>query len=347
MLFESRSSLCCQGPGIASRVPGRLRVECRRGHGGDCRRGDRRVVLRPLGPAAHARGRGTPPDPRNPDSVRSWLAESRTAWNQQVDLRNLAWYLRPKLADGAMATLLWITLSPAGEDSAADGYRLRAFAVGDCCLFHVRGGAVTYSFPMTTSGAFNLNPRVIGSVDRKADHLLCIESREAECRPGDLLVLCTDAVALWRSARRKWGTRSSGTSIGTCPKRLGGKKSSGCGRKVRCADDDTTLVLFRRRKERGGGSGKTGSGIPDVVAPLLVATSPSQPGKEFVAQIGEVLVQVSIGAKSASNCLPDTVARHGFRIASQTIIHGDRQDVGQRAWPERVLPPWRREIRRI
>ena len=63
------------------------------------------------------------------------------------------------LPNGAMTTLLWLTLSPMEDGSAADGYCLRAFAVGDCCLFHVRDGLVLRSFPMKDSGAFGLNPR--------------------------------------------------------------------------------------------------------------------------------------------------------------------------------------------
>jgi hypothetical protein len=186
-----------------------------------------------------------PPDPVSADVVRSWLAGPRTDWAQHVDSRKLAWYQRPKLADGAMTTLLWLTLSPIDDRSTNGDYRLRAFAVGDCCLFHVRDGAVVCSFPMTASGAFGLNPAVIGSIDRKADHLIRFETLDTQCRAGDLLVLCTDAVALWAISRQEAGQPVQWEKYWNMPDACWQDEIAALRSEGSIRYDDTTLVLLR------------------------------------------------------------------------------------------------------
>jgi hypothetical protein len=148
-----------------------------------------------------------PPPWEDATAFHAWLAGQRTAWSSQIDASQLTWYQRPKMAEGAMSTLLWVTLSPVsgGEGAEAGAYRLRAFSVGDCSLFHVRRGQVLRAFPLECSDAFTLNPSVVGSIDRKHERLPAFKVYEAECRPGDLLVLCTDAIGLWATKRQEAG----------------------------------------------------------------------------------------------------------------------------------------------
>jgi hypothetical protein len=140
-----------------------------------------------------------PPNLEDSAAFQDWLARQRAAWSGQIDVSRLTWYQRPKLVDGAMTTLLWIELFPAevGEDGLAKNYRLRSYAIGDSCLFHVRDGQTLSQFPLEYSSEFGLNPEVIASIDRKRDHQLAFKAAEADCLPGDLLVLATDALALW------------------------------------------------------------------------------------------------------------------------------------------------------
>ena len=72
-----------------------------------------------------------------------------------------------------------------------------AFALGDSCLFQIRGGELVRSFPLETSAQFEADPIVLGSVDLKRDHLLEFAILDEMCYPGDELILCTDAVAEW------------------------------------------------------------------------------------------------------------------------------------------------------
>lgn len=148
-----------------------------------------------------------PPPLEEGEAFQVWLARQRDCWSSQIDASRLTWYQRPKMVDGAMTTLLWIELTPIeiGEDGLAKNYRLRSFAIGDSCLFHVRGGETQRMFPLEQSEEFGLNPAVIGSVDRKRDHLLEFKAWETTCLPDDLLVLCTDAIALWACQQAEAG----------------------------------------------------------------------------------------------------------------------------------------------
>ena len=146
-----------------------------------------------------------PPPLNDGEAFQAWLTEKRAAWINTIDTSKLTWYQRPKMADGAMTTLLWIELLPAetNEEGRVIRYQLQSFAIGDTCLVHVRGGQPLYWFPLDTPAEFGLNPAVIASVDRQVDHLLEFKARSCDCVPGDLLVLATDAVALWAIEQRE------------------------------------------------------------------------------------------------------------------------------------------------
>jgi hypothetical protein len=148
-----------------------------------------------------------PPPLEDTAAFQAWIAEKRIAWANGIDAGKLTWYQRPKMADGAMTTLLWLELQPieTNDEGQATRYELHTFAIGDSCLFHVREGQLLYWFPLESSADFGLNPAVVGSIDRQADHLLEFKTRSNECMPGDLLILATDAVALWAVERQESG----------------------------------------------------------------------------------------------------------------------------------------------
>jgi hypothetical protein len=175
------------------------------------------------------------------------LAQSRAAWSSQIDVSKLTWYQRPKMVDGAMTTLLWVELHPAeiGEDGLAKTYRLQMFAIGDTCLFHLRGGQMLTKFPLETSSEFGLNPAVIASIDRKRDHLLAFKAAEAECLPDDLLVLCTDAIALWAYERAEAGEPVAWENYWELDAEAWRDEIFSLRDAARMRFDDSTLVLLR------------------------------------------------------------------------------------------------------
>jgi hypothetical protein len=139
------------------------------------------------------------PNPRKAEEFAVWLRGQRERWAASIDTSSLAWFQKAKLPQGAFSTLLYARISEAEDNQpgAFGGYRLTAFALGDSCLFHVRGGELVRTFPLENSAQFDADPIVLGSVDLKRDHLLEFAILDEMCYPGDELVLCTDAVAEW------------------------------------------------------------------------------------------------------------------------------------------------------
>jgi hypothetical protein len=139
------------------------------------------------------------PNPRDREAFDAWLLLQRARWAASIDTGGLAWFQKAKLPRGAFSTLLCARVCAVDDAPAGTfgGYRLVAFALGDSCLFQIRGDERVRSFPLETSAQFEADPMVLGSVDLKRDHLLQFAMLDEMCYPGDELILCTDAVAEW------------------------------------------------------------------------------------------------------------------------------------------------------
>lgn len=147
-------------------------------------------------------------DPNDRGRFNRWLAERRRAWQEQIDVSSLAWFQKPKLRQGAFSTLLWVRLEQAEPKIAGgpEAWRLRTFAIGDSCLFLFREGRMLRAFPIEHAEQLEADPLAIGSIDLGRDELIVFESLEEPCREGDLVVLCTDAVAAWVLNRQQSGS---------------------------------------------------------------------------------------------------------------------------------------------
>ena len=95
----------------------------------------------------------------------------------------LPWYAAAKAEEGAFAALLAVRLTVSG--------RFEAEAVGDACLFHVRGLALVAAWPFTDADAFNHRPRLLASNARAPAPLVTA----GQLARGDRLLLATDALA--------------------------------------------------------------------------------------------------------------------------------------------------------
>jgi len=161
----------------------------------------------------------SPPDVDDRDAWRAWLAAQRAAWRAQIDVSRLAWFQKAKLRDGAFTTLVWLRIEEPPRDGVANSEpahapdnagdardahserpvepaaRVRAWAVGDSCLLHVRGGAIVGRFPIERTDDFGAAPLGLGSIDLNRDELVVFARYDAPAADGDLLVLCTDALA--------------------------------------------------------------------------------------------------------------------------------------------------------
>ncbi len=140
-----------------------------------------------------------PPDPDEAGPFADWLAQCRRQWDERIDTTGLAWFQKAKLPTGAFSTLLWAQLLPLEPDPPGSfgGLRLRARAIGDSCLFHLRHGELLRCFPMASAADFETNPLALGSIDLGRDALMQFATLDVTCYPDDYLLLTTDAVAEW------------------------------------------------------------------------------------------------------------------------------------------------------
>jgi hypothetical protein len=117
-------------------------------------------------------------------------------WSERVHRQPLPWYAEEKARCGAFAAILGLVLS----DKVVDGSegRWQAVAIGDSCLFQVRGEDVVARFPLSESVAFNNRPHLLSSNpnynSRITDHL---RQSKGTWQPGDAFYLMTDALACW------------------------------------------------------------------------------------------------------------------------------------------------------
>jgi hypothetical protein len=101
---------------------------------------------------------------------------------------DLPWYLQARAQQGAYATFLGMILQ---KDST--GCRWYALAVGDSCLFQVRGDRLLEAFPVARAADFGNAPWLVGSRNEPAR----IERHHGDVEPGDRFWLMTDALAAW------------------------------------------------------------------------------------------------------------------------------------------------------
>jgi hypothetical protein len=188
-----------------------------------------------------------PPNIYDGGQLGDWLSRLRKAWRDPIDVDALAWHQKPKLQEGAFATLLVVQLLPVppAQTDAAGPFRLTAYAAGDCCLFHVRGEQVLRAFPYENSQLFQQNPRVIGSRDHKQDRAIQFDTLDDYCREGDFLVLCTDAIAAWALSQLEAGHSPNWHHCWDLSERDWSNHVHGLRERRLMRYDDTTVLLLK------------------------------------------------------------------------------------------------------
>jgi hypothetical protein len=134
-----------------------------------------------------------PPEIDHAEALDDWLAVHREQWREPIDVDSLAWHQKAKFQEGAFTTLMWIEL---GSMVNAESIPLTCYSLGDCCFFHVRCGQVQRGFPFEESAMFDTKPKMVGSIKRPSAKL-DFDVLHDTCQAGDMLVLCTDALAVW------------------------------------------------------------------------------------------------------------------------------------------------------
>jgi hypothetical protein len=111
---------------------------------------------------------------------------------------------------------LSLTAAPLPNEGVGDWEML---AIGDSCIFHVRGERLLQSYPLTHSQEFNNRPVLLSSLaHQNANIPLSDIAGQGKYQPDDRFYLMTDALACWflteyEAGRTPWQIlRDLGTS---------------------------------------------------------------------------------------------------------------------------------------
>jgi hypothetical protein len=118
-------------------------------------------------------------------------------WLECVSKPPLPWFAEEKLRSGAFSSIVGLTIR---HDTSRNGElaRWKALAIGDSCLFQVRGNKLITSFPYTDSGQFNSRPSLLSSNPIYNDGILNSGMQKSgSLDEGDTFYLMTDALACW------------------------------------------------------------------------------------------------------------------------------------------------------
>lgn len=121
------------------------------------------------------------------------LTELQAKWLQEVGGKELPWYAEQKLESGAFATILGLDLREEKKE-----LKWSARALGDSCLFHIRGNEILTALPLTKWEDFDYTPTLISSRQQSNTGVLEKQEHETgECKRGDIFYLMTDAISKW------------------------------------------------------------------------------------------------------------------------------------------------------
>jgi hypothetical protein len=127
--------------------------------------------------------------------IRKQLPRLQKEWYSAIGSVSLPWYAEEKLTQGAFATMLGLTLCD-GRSSSELAWD--STAIGDSCLFQVRGGEIITSFPIERSDQFNNHPMLMSSNSSNWNgELSHVAHARGAWEPTDVFYLMTDAIAGW------------------------------------------------------------------------------------------------------------------------------------------------------
>ena len=135
----------------------------------------------------------------SPDSLLSSVMKAaRKNWYGSIQWAGLPWFLRNKSVSGSHSTLLLMQAWP-----LASSYRYSAVAVGDTCMFVLKGQKVEDSFPLKQYSDFGNTPSLVWSGKGSpisANVRMALPKYSAisgTIAPGSTVILATDAVSKW------------------------------------------------------------------------------------------------------------------------------------------------------
>ncbi len=137
--------------------------------------------------------------PLNTANVRRRVKALGRKWLRKVTAKPLPWYAERKMRQGAFSTFLGLSLKNDASTTSVGG-KWTSFAVGDSCLFQVRGSELVTCFPIEHADQFGYHPLLLSSIPQRNDVVwekLSELERTGTWLPGDTFFLMTDALAQW------------------------------------------------------------------------------------------------------------------------------------------------------
>ena len=128
------------------------------------------------------------------DAMTAWFAAMQQQWVDRAPATFGTVFEEQKFSrHGSFATLLGCDLDLAGDTPS-----WRAVALGDAVLFHVRAGRLVGEFPPMARADFGIDPDGVFTQPGQLERMRAgVRFGTGPLLPGDVLLLCTDALAAW------------------------------------------------------------------------------------------------------------------------------------------------------
>jgi hypothetical protein len=125
----------------------------------------------------------------------AWVAYRVQTYLNSSDFASLSWSRQAAFERGSFSTLLGLQLPREGDD-------VDVLAIGDSLAVHVRDGSILTSFPFQHPAQFDARPRLLSTLATAngfvgESDFFSASSATWTTRPGDQILLVTDAVGHW------------------------------------------------------------------------------------------------------------------------------------------------------
>jgi serine/threonine protein phosphatase PrpC len=121
------------------------------------------------------------------------------SWYKITSTIELPWYAEQKLGNGAFATFLGVTINLIDSN-------LESVSLGDCTLFLIRNNELFKTFPITNLEDFGNTPYLFSTNSQfQTDFTSTVKYSREQIESGDMLILASDALALWLFKSAKAG----------------------------------------------------------------------------------------------------------------------------------------------
>ena len=175
------------------------------------------------------------------EALAGWLGRCGEKWSEVVPWERIPWHGEAKTRAGALATFLTLAIDLSPNPCGA--FPWKAAAIGDCCFFVIREDSLHLAFPMDSPAQFgNAPPLVCSNPANNGGVWARAHQSQGEFRPGDLVILASDALAAWfledaESGGKPW-QKLAGLREEDWEEWVAGKRNERA-----LKNDDTTLII--------------------------------------------------------------------------------------------------------